>query len=161
MFIRKYVFNTCIFYVDFVRKRGWRRVYPVTLPPCRVSHKTRCIGHRTTHTNRRLRGLSTRGGSAGWVERYSCSWNVFLVQGSLTRGTIWGHISRLGRTCPEDGKNRGDATGWEREEWRLGAAHATIRRLGAAHARIRGLHDLYGIITCMPWCSAVFTCKRM
>jgi hypothetical protein len=43
-------------------RRGWRRIYPLIPPPRRVSHKTWCVGHRTTRTNRRLGGLSTRGG---------------------------------------------------------------------------------------------------
>jgi hypothetical protein len=43
-------------------KRGWRKIYPLIPPPCRASHKIQCVGHRTTRTNRRLGGLSTRGG---------------------------------------------------------------------------------------------------
>jgi len=62
MCVIKYVFNTCVFYVDFVHKRGWHKVYPVILPPRRASQKTWCVGHRMTHSNKRLGGLSTRGG---------------------------------------------------------------------------------------------------
>jgi hypothetical protein len=60
MRVIKYVLNTCVFYVDDFR-RGWHRIYPVILPPRRASQQTRCIGHRTTRTNRRWGGLSTRG----------------------------------------------------------------------------------------------------
>jgi hypothetical protein len=42
-------------------RRGWRRVYLVIQPPRRASQQTRCVGHRTTRTNRRLGGLSTQG----------------------------------------------------------------------------------------------------
>jgi hypothetical protein len=37
-------------------RRGWRRIYPLISPPRRASHKTQCVGHRTTRTNRRLGG---------------------------------------------------------------------------------------------------------
>jgi hypothetical protein len=43
-------------------RRGWRRIYPLIPPPRRASHKTPCVGHQTTRMNRRLGGLSTRGG---------------------------------------------------------------------------------------------------
>jgi hypothetical protein len=43
-------------------RRGWSKVYPVIQPPRRASQQTRCVGNRTTRTNRRLGGLSTRGG---------------------------------------------------------------------------------------------------
>jgi hypothetical protein len=97
-------------------------------------------------------------GSAGWAERYSCSGDMFLIQASLTGGTIWGHVSGLGRTRPENGRNASGATGWAREELRVGAAHATVRRHEAAYATIRGIHVLNESITTMSSCS-VFTCK--
>jgi hypothetical protein len=81
MRVIKYVFNTCVFYVDFVRRRGWRRVYPMILPPRKASQKTRCVGHWTTRTNRRLGGLSTRGGFG----RLSRTLLLFV-----------GHVSRTG-----------------------------------------------------------------
>jgi hypothetical protein len=43
-------------------RRGWRKVYPVILLPCRASQVTRCVGHRTTRMNRQLGGLSMLGG---------------------------------------------------------------------------------------------------
>jgi len=49
-------------------RRGWRRVYPVIQLPRRASQQTWCVGHRTTRTNRRLGGLSTRGGFS-WLGR--------------------------------------------------------------------------------------------
>jgi hypothetical protein len=114
-------------------------------------HTERLKWHGALGTERRVRTGGweawVRGeGSAGWAERYSCLWDVFLVQGSLIRGTIWGHILGLGRTCLADGGNADDVTCWVRDEWHL----------GAVHVRIRGLHGLYGSITCL----AFFICKR-
>jgi hypothetical protein len=125
-------------------------------------HAEHLSGHGAVGTERRVRTGGweawVRGeGSAGWAERYTCSRDMFLIQASLTGGTIWGHVSGLGRTRPEDGINPSGVTGWAREEWCVGAAHATVRRHGAAHAT--GLHVLHGSITIMSWCS-VFTCTR-
>jgi hypothetical protein len=56
-------------YIDFflyfmlsAYRRGWHIIYPMILPLPRVCQKTRCVGHRTTHTNRRWGGLSMQGG---------------------------------------------------------------------------------------------------
>jgi len=142
-------------------RRGWRRVYPVILPPRRASQKTLCVGHQTTRTNRRLGCLSTRGGFGKlgrtlllFVGRVSCT--GLAHKGDHLRAHLGIGLNMLGRWR----KWRRCYRLREREDWRLGAAHATIRRHGAAHATIRGIHDLYGTITFMPWCSAVFTCKR-
>jgi hypothetical protein len=52
--------NICVFYVDDVQERMAQNLS--TDPAAtRASHKTRCVGHRTTRTNRRLGGLSTWG----------------------------------------------------------------------------------------------------
>jgi len=56
------MYSIHVYFMLTTYRRGWRRVYPVILLPCRASQKTRCVGHRTTRTNRRLGGLSTWGG---------------------------------------------------------------------------------------------------
>jgi hypothetical protein len=106
-------------------------------------HAERLRRHCELGTERRVRtGVGevwVRGeGSAGWPERYSCSWDVFLVPGSLTRGTFSGHISGLGRTWQEDGDNGDVAIGWERErndtlEQRLRQLEVVLTSMGVSH----------------------------
>lgn len=60
-------------------------------------------------------------GSAGWAERYFCSWYVFLVQVLLTGGSIRGHVPGFGWTCPGGGGFVGGATCRVREKQWLGA----------------------------------------
>lgn len=49
-------------------KRGWHKIYPLILPLLRACQKTRCVGQRTTRTNRCRGGLSTRGGFGKLVQ---------------------------------------------------------------------------------------------
>jgi hypothetical protein len=132
-------------------KRGWRGIYPLIPPPRIASHKTRCVGHRTTRTNRRLGGLSTRGGFGRlsrtlllFVGRVSHTGLVHRGLHQMARPRLW--LSMPGR-------------------WRIfGRSYVPRERekrhLGAAHARVRGIRVL---CECLAWhrrCSAGFTCKR-
>jgi hypothetical protein len=120
------------------------------------SHQVeRLTRHGALGTERRVRtgdweAWVRREGSAGWAERYSCSWDVFLVQVSLIGGSIRGHVPGFGWTCPGGVGFAGGATCRAREK----------RWLGAAHATVRGIHVLYGSIAWHSRCSAVSTCKR-
>jgi hypothetical protein len=152
------IFKLCVWY-DIIQYKSiscWRRTGEDDAEFiqwfCR--HAKRLSRHGALSTKRRVRTGGweawVRGeSSAGWAERYSCLGYMFLIHASLIGGTIWGHVSGLGRIRPEDGRNASGATGWAREEWCV----------GAAHVRIRGLHVLNGSITTMSWCS-VFICKR-
>jgi hypothetical protein len=140
-----------VYFMLTTYRRGLRRVYPVILPPHRVSQETRCIQHRMMCTSRRLGGLSMWGGF-GRLGRMSLQ---FVGRVSLTglahRGLhqralpgLWLNMLGRWRICGRSYVPR------EREKWHPRAAHATVR----------GIHVLYGSITWHSRCSAVFTCKR-
>jgi hypothetical protein len=144
-------------HIEFLCILCWRRTREYDTEfiqwSCRNSERVRW--HGALDIERRVRvGVGeawVRGeDSVGWPERNSDTWDVFLILGSLTRGIISGHISGQGLTWQEDGDNGDVATGWERDEWRLGAAHAITR----------GRPYLYRSIACEPRCSTVSTCKR-
>jgi hypothetical protein len=126
-------------------RRRWHRVYRVILPLLKTCQKTRCVGHWTMRTNRRWGGLNTRGGFSRLGRTLLPYVGRVSHAGPLTRWIIPVYISGLLHTWEQDCDNGDIATGSDREEWRLGAAHATPR--GCAH--------LHRSITCEPWCSVV------
>jgi hypothetical protein len=145
------MYSIHVYFMLTTYMRGWRIIYPLILPPRRVSQKTWCVGHWTTRTNRRWGGLSTRGGFGrlarmlllfvGCVSRTGLAHNGDHLRAHLRTRLYMTGGWRQWRRCY--GQR-------EKEEWRLGAAHATTR----------GLPHLYGCITCEPWYSAVSTGKR-
>jgi hypothetical protein len=56
------MYSIHVYFMLTMYRRGSHRIYSVILPPRRASQKTRCVGHRTTRTNRCWGGLSTQGG---------------------------------------------------------------------------------------------------
>jgi hypothetical protein len=85
-------------------RRGWHKIYPVILQLLKACQKTWCVGHRTTHTNRRWGDRSAQGGF-GWLAR--------------TLLPYVGHVSHTGLAHKEDHPNAHlGAAPYMRARWR-------------------------------------------
>jgi hypothetical protein len=86
------LFNICVFYVDDVHERMKQNLSSDPAATQSVSQDTVRWAPNDAY-EQAIGRPEYAGRSAGWAERYSCLWDVFLVHASLTRGTICGHIS--------------------------------------------------------------------
>jgi hypothetical protein len=129
---------------------GWRKIYPVILPPCRASRQTRCVGHRTTRTNRRWGGLSTWGGFGGLAR------TLLLFVGCVSRTGL----AHKGDYLRAHLGTRSYMTGWCRQ-WRrcYRLRERGMTPWSRACDNSRSFSPLWSII-CESWSSAVSTCKR-
>jgi len=119
-------------------RRGWYRIYLVILPLLRAYQKTQCVGNRTTRTNRRWGGLSTRWGFGKlartllpYVGRVS---HTGLAQGGSSQCTSRGcsiHESRIAtmETLLQAQTQRNDTL-----EQHLRQLEAVLTSMGVSHA---------------------------
>jgi hypothetical protein len=104
-------------------RRGCRRVYPVIQPPCRASQQIRCVGHRTTRTNRRLGGLSMWGG-------FNRLGRTLLLFGGHVSNTGLAHKGEHLRACLGIGPNTPGR--WKKSKRSYGLSERGMTRWSSA-----------------------------